>query len=76
MYAVSSGFLRLMRSSGHIAPTESMHGVGLLPALFIPRFIALVTPSLRARFKGIAAQHAMGEPRIAGLGGLLPNGVA
>jgi len=76
MYAVSSGFLRLMRSAGPIATTESLRGVGILPALFVAGFIALVTPPLHAQFKASLRGTLLGEPGIPGMGSLLPNSVA
>lgn len=51
MYAVSSGFLRLMRSAIRIATFGSGRSVGILPALFIAASIAFFTPSLHAQFK-------------------------
>lgn len=51
MHAVSSGFLRLMRSAVRIATIESGFSVGTLPAFFIVASIALFTPSLHAQIK-------------------------
>lgn len=75
MHAVSSGFLRLMRSAVRIAAIESGFSVGTLPAFFIVASIALFTPSLHAQLKASLRGTPVGEPGILGQGGLLSNSV-